>query len=472
MKASSVERRSGLGRAGIVAWATLAIACSEGAVDRVEPVEVPTAAASAVGAYVDLRERMQVVEDLLAELVRDLGGRARRGEAPEATRLEVAMAESGPSITLTTRGGRPAYLEWATAMDTDTAYEIEIAFEVDVPGHLRLLWRADGQAFDLANGVNFPAPVPGAQTVRRVVRGKPGFDLGVVEMRLQFEAERDASLVVDRLVVRGYDPMLSMEDLGQGGGDGEAQPSLLALRFGNEVRPAFVLQEDEVRTLHVPAGDWRLRGAAIHPGARPRALAVEIDDGVTAPTRHVFELPAVVVGPGAQPVYWHRTTLDLNLERDAALHYRALPDEAGEGSFVIVAPMRPTPRRTAERGPRAILVSLDTVRRDVLGLYGAAGDPSPHLDRLARRAAVFDRAWSTSSWTLPSHMSMLTGLWPARHGVEGGTRTPTPARDGRSLGLFATRATGRKPGPRVASSTLDSGSHTASIAMSCCLRIT
>ena len=423
MSRASTARRSRFRVGGVLAWAALAIGCGDDPDPRLAPIATPPAPAEAVGPHVDLRERMEVVEDLLAELVGDVAGRARRGEVPDATRLEVAAAEPGRAVALVTRGGRPAYLEWATAIDPDAAYEIELAFEVDVPGHLRLLWRAEGQAFDLSSGVNFPAPVPGAQTVRRVVRGKPGFEPGLVEMRLQFESARDADLAIERLDVRGYDPTLSMADLGGGGDDDESTPSLLALRFGSEVRPAFLLHEDEVRSTRVPAGDWRLRGAAVHPGARSRTLEVEVDDGVSAPARHLFELPVVVAEPGARPVYWQPTTLDLRLEREATIRYRVHPDAQGDGAFVVVAPMRPTPRRTAARGTRALLVSLDTVRRDVLGLYGAPGDPSPRLDRLARRAVVFDHAWSTSSWTLPAHMSMLTGLWPARHGVEGGTRT-------------------------------------------------
>lgn len=431
MSGTSTALRSRLGLWSVVVASALAVGCGDDPGPRLAPIATPPAPAEAVGPYVDLRERMEIVEDLLAELVGDVAGRARRGAAPDATRLDVAVAEPGRPLRLVTRGGKPAYLEWATAIDPDAAYEVEIAFEVDVPGHLRLLWRAEGQAFDLSSGVNFPAPVPGAQTVRRVVRGKPGFDPGVVEMRLQFEGAREANLSIERLAVRGYDPTLSMADLGGGDGEGGSTPSLLTLRFGSEVRPAFLLHEDEVRTTRVPAGDWRLRGAAVHPGARSRTLEVEVDDGVSAPSHHRFELPVVVAEPGAQPVYWQPTTLDLRLERETTIRYRVHPDERGDGAFVLVAPMRPTPRRPDERGTRALLVSLDTVRRDVLGLYGAPGDPSPHLDRLARRAVVFDHAWSTSSWTLPAHMSMLTGLWPARHGVEGGTRTY--ARTGWSL---------------------------------------
>jgi arylsulfatase A-like enzyme len=67
--------------------------------------------------------------------------------------------------------------------------------------------------------------------------------------------------------------------------------------------------------------------------------------------------------------------------------------------------------------PNLILVSIDSVRSDHVGAYGYDRDTTPNLDRLARDGVVYEQAVSTSSWTLPSHMSMLTGLAPSVHGV-------------------------------------------------------
>ncbi|MEL7061106.1 MAG: sulfatase [Acidobacteriota bacterium] len=68
--------------------------------------------------------------------------------------------------------------------------------------------------------------------------------------------------------------------------------------------------------------------------------------------------------------------------------------------------------------PRGVLlISLDTVRADRLGTYGYDRPTSPFLDELARRSAVFEHAFVQLPGTLPSHMSMLTGLYPAEHGV-------------------------------------------------------
>ncbi len=75
-----------------------------------------------------------------------------------------------------------------------------------------------------------------------------------------------------------------------------------------------------------------------------------------------------------------------------------------------------------------ILISVDTLRPDHLGCYGYDRETSPRLDRLAREGAFFRAAVSTSSWTLPAHMSMLTGLLPVVHGVQKRHKALDPAR--------------------------------------------
>jgi arylsulfatase A-like enzyme len=67
-------------------------------------------------------------------------------------------------------------------------------------------------------------------------------------------------------------------------------------------------------------------------------------------------------------------------------------------------------------GP-VIVVTMDTTRWDALSLYGGPEAASPNLAGLAERATVFDNAWSTSPWTLPSHASIFTGLYPSHHGA-------------------------------------------------------
>ncbi len=68
--------------------------------------------------------------------------------------------------------------------------------------------------------------------------------------------------------------------------------------------------------------------------------------------------------------------------------------------------------------PNILLLILDTVRAQNLSLYGYARSTSPRLVELARESVVFDRALATSSWTLPSHATLLTGLEAAEHSAD------------------------------------------------------
>lgn len=64
-----------------------------------------------------------------------------------------------------------------------------------------------------------------------------------------------------------------------------------------------------------------------------------------------------------------------------------------------------------------LLITLDTTRADHLEPYGAEDVETPALARLATEGIVFEHAVATSPVTAPSHASLLTGLYPPRHGV-------------------------------------------------------
>ncbi len=79
------------------------------------------------------------------------------------------------------------------------------------------------------------------------------------------------------------------------------------------------------------------------------------------------------------------------------------------------------PGRT--RRPNIILVSIDSLRPDNLGSYGYPRNTSPFLDELAAGGVRFQNAVSTTSWTLPAHAAMMTGLYDSTHGlVDNGLR--------------------------------------------------
>ncbi|MHC4942902.1 MAG: sulfatase [Planctomycetota bacterium] len=66
--------------------------------------------------------------------------------------------------------------------------------------------------------------------------------------------------------------------------------------------------------------------------------------------------------------------------------------------------------------PNLIVVSIDTLRADHLSCYGYDFETTPNMDRFAEEALVFSNAMSTSSWTLPAHLSLLGGVPLGQHG--------------------------------------------------------
>ena len=76
-----------------------------------------------------------------------------------------------------------------------------------------------------------------------------------------------------------------------------------------------------------------------------------------------------------------------------------------------------TPSTSVE--PSAVLITLDTTRADAIGCYGEdpEGSVTPELDQLAQEGVLFLNAHTAAPITLPAHASMLTGLYPLRHGV-------------------------------------------------------
>ncbi|MGE5205413.1 MAG: sulfatase, partial [Chlamydiota bacterium] len=71
----------------------------------------------------------------------------------------------------------------------------------------------------------------------------------------------------------------------------------------------------------------------------------------------------------------------------------------------------------AAGSPNVLVIVVDTLRADHLSTYGYSRPTSPNLSRIASQGVLFENAMAPSSWTLPSHASMLTGRYPHEHGA-------------------------------------------------------
>jgi arylsulfatase A-like enzyme len=100
----------------------------------------------------------------------------------------------------------------------------------------------------------------------------------------------------------------------------------------------------------------------------------------------------------------------------------------------VWADLRAIGRRPRVSTPNLLLLSADTLRADRLSLYGYPLETTPHLAaRAAASGIVFERTMAAASWTLPSHVSMFSGLSAVRHGINHRTTIP------RSIDLLAER---------------------------------
>jgi len=168
------------------------------------------------------------------------------------------------------------------------------------------------------------------------------------------------------------------------------------------------------------------------------ALAATLAAGAAAALRMAAEQGWIAAG-------FYRLVVRTAWDRfDAWLPFAAAAALAGAGLAAIVRRWRKRPARGglraalaplavlaalragtvleawhAARGPNLLLVSIDTLRADHLGAYGYDLPTSPSIDaRLAGEGVTFTDVYSQSPKTTPSHMTLLTSLYPSVHGVE------------------------------------------------------
>jgi arylsulfatase A-like enzyme/Tfp pilus assembly protein PilF len=124
------------------------------------------------------------------------------------------------------------------------------------------------------------------------------------------------------------------------------------------------------------------------------------------------------------------------------------------GAGHLLSCRQASPLRFAPRpSPNVLLVSIDTLRADHLGCYGAKTG-TPTLDTLAASGVLFERAVSHVPLTLPSHASLFTGVYPMAHGIRDNGAFRLSASHRTLAALF--REQGYRTGAFVASFPLDS----------------
>ena len=181
--------------------------------------------------------------------------------------------------------------------------------------------------------------------------------------------------------------------------------------------PLFALAV-AIAVLVVPAA--ARRGTAVGTAL---ALAV-LEVGLVSARVHPLATTPLAIGGATQATRFllARVTRPMALIRASAL-VLALASTAGALGWNTTAVQRERALRASRPAPcpgapNVVLLVLDTERASSLGAYGAARATTPRLSRLADDGIRFRRAMRTAPWTLPSHVSLLTGRYP--HQVSAG----------------------------------------------------
>ena len=133
------------------------------------------------------------------------------------------------------------------------------------------------------------------------------------------------------------------------------------------------------------------------------AIVVEILDG-GQPTE--IHRQALTVG------VWTKQRVDLSAFGGKSVELRLRTETGASGDFDYVFLSDPTVYAPSETPRRVLMVFIDTLRPDHMGLFGYSRPTTPTIDKWAEQAAVFGNTRSVAPWTLPSARAVLSGRQP------------------------------------------------------------
>ncbi len=198
-------------------------------------------------------------------------------------------------------------------------------------------------------------------------------------------------------------------------------------------RYAFDVQVPAGAVLEFNYGLRRDDSAAPAKAGEPQTVRFTVLVSAEGKTDRIFEKTATLE-PGQDLVFLaRRVELSSRMGQKVRIYLQTEGDPDALSCWF-------NPRITVPRPDSrpVILISLDTLRADHVGAYGYKRPVSPNLDALAADSAVFLNTFAPSPWTLPSHISLMTGLNCINHQVVQNDRQLDP-----SIGTLAESLHGR-----------------------------
>lgn len=242
------------------------------------------------------------------------------------------------------------------------------------------------------------------------IKGLSDEEILIDQVLLRSATAKEAALTMTDEMVPGADTVTKAQTYYDS--DGDLRPALMTFNTGSLVLP---VPADEKRCLRFgltfPASmcddhsqEIRVLAQLEEQGSEKRILHAE-----TLKMKNPFDFCNG----------WFEHTVEVpRIEKDAriTLHCESVDKKdflAFWGAPKLVFPSTPSSM------PNVILISIDTLRTDRVGLYGGYHEEgiSPYLDSLAEESLVFENAVAQAPYTLPSHVSMLSGQYPSVHNV-------------------------------------------------------
>jgi len=205
--------------------------------------------------------------------------------------------------------------------------------------------------------------------------------------------------------------------------DGRPRFSGQRIRLNYEVRPGMILPLNHAMQKLYDIPEQAELGFAVgieaRAGGAPYLLSVFMQDPVTQTIDKIYSDYL-----DRDTTRWQEIRLDLSKhagkQRAVIVQVTATKNEPSPDNIYISKIILSQRTASESKRPNIVLIVVDTLRPDFLTSYGYdIRNTDPFLDGFWKQHGVlFDRAYSTSSWTTPSVASIMTSQYPAQHGVD------------------------------------------------------
>ncbi len=203
------------------------------------------------------------------------------------------------------------------------------------------------------------------------------------------------------------------------GDEARAAEHIVGVGLGRTRRQARLLEVPDTSRTRVPEGVRELRfwvGDAVATGVIEEGCFVEVRARWGTLAQETLRLD-----PSPAPAAWHEVRLVAQPARHpSVLEVEVISNFACAGSVVVVpqSVIMPIVPSTLEKRPNLVMVVASGLSRRELDCTDAAGRAAPHVaQRWCARGVFFEQAIAAATTAPASLASMLTGLWPARHGI-------------------------------------------------------